>query len=201
MRSLTRKFCVTRKRYLKNHPLALCLGLISTLCSVAFAAPIKPHQALIDVNYVESDEAGKGQFYRMQLPVKEGVYVVGSRTQWESDENVEQVQKLVGGGFYWETLTGARMYLGYSKVDFSQGAIEEKDMTQYSLGWRGRTSREMEWVVEVNRTDFKTEGVDKEGYVAGLHYYLSDTFAITAETRRWREQDALFLGFRLTSGH
>ncbi len=178
----------------------LSMSLLGMLLTSGLAAQGLPHQAFLDVNYVDGDEVGTGQAFRLQLPIKEGVYVVGARTETETDQNLELIQKEIGGGFYWNTDTGNRMYLGYSKVDFSIGASAEQELTKYSLGWRSRTSREMEWIVELNQTDFPEVNMDKEGYVAGLHYYFSDTFAVTAEARKWREQDVLFFGFRFTSG-
>lgn len=178
----------------------LSLCVLGMLLTTGVAAKIKPHQAFLDVNYVDGDDAGTGQMFRLQLPIKEGVYVVGARTESETEQNIEFIQKELGGGFYWDTEAGNRMYLGYTKVDFNVGASAEQELTKYTLGWRSRTSQEMEWVVEVNQTNFPEAGMDKEGYVAGLHYYFSETFALTAEARKWREQDFLYFGFRFTSG-
>ena len=56
-------------------------GLISTA-----ASSTQPHQALIDLAYSEDDESElNGETFRIQLPIKQGVFLSGSKTEMDQD--------------------------------------------------------------------------------------------------------------------
>lgn len=177
-------------------------GLISTAASAT-----QPHQALIDLAYSEDDESElNGETFRIQLPIKQGVFLSGSKTEMDQDTDTASLfdtsysRRELGGGFHWQTSPDASMYLAYHKVDFEPAAGESDNLTKYSLGWRGRLSQSFELTLEYNQTDFSDSDIDRGGYVAGLHFYATPTFAITLESERWFEQDRLLLGVRFTSG-
>lgn len=184
------------------------LTIIFAAGLISFAAnATQPHQAIIDLAYSEEDESElNGETFRIQLPIKQGVFLSGSKTEMDQDVETTSLfdgsysKRELGGGFYWQTSPDASMYLAYHKVDFEPAAGESENLTKYSLGWRGRLSQRFELTLEYNQTDFTDSNIDKGGYTAGVHFYATPTFAITLDTERWFEQDRLLLGVRFTSG-
>ncbi len=162
----------------------------------------QPHQAYIDLSHSEIDERNtEGETFRLHLPFKQGLFITGSKTSFDGDviENDLEVKE-IGAGFFWPTSPDSIMYLGYSKIDFKVADLETEDLTRYAIGWRGRLVPWFELNVEYNQTDFANPEVDEGGYLVGAHFYLTDTFAFTAETRRWYDEDILTIGIRFTSG-
>ncbi|WP_144393590.1 hypothetical protein [Pleionea sediminis] len=162
----------------------------------------QPHMALIDVSYIEtSDDELSGEQFRLQLPVKQGLYVSYERTSLDGDvANSGYKAKSLGGGVFWGAAAGSSMYIGYKKVELDLPVFDDKDVTRYELGWRRRLTNQLELNLEYNQTGFDMEGVDEDGYQVGIHYYFSPTFAVTFTRDRWFEQDRTFLGVRFTSG-
>ncbi len=177
--------------------------LISALLLVAspFVIATQPHMAIIDLSYVKVDEPDlDGEQFKLQLPIKNGLYVSYDRLSLDGDTNDSGYSsKALGGGFFWGSAASSLMYLGYSKVELEAFELDD-EFTRYELGWRKRLSRQLEMNLEYNQTEFNLEGVDDVGYRVGFHYYMSPTFAITLDADRWFEQDRIFLGVRFTSG-
>lgn len=184
----------------------------SVVCSVSVAA-LQPHQAVIDVAYGQASEPEvAGEKFALRLPIKQGIFVIASRTKFEGDSAPEDDYKTkeFGGGFFWSTTATNSMYLSYTKIDLDFNTLSLKDNTQYAIGWRSRVSNQLEVLAEYNSTDLAGvdlvgtdyEGVEFEerGYKLGVHYYTSPEFAITLDWDNWLDQDRLFLGVRFTSG-
>ncbi|NVJ61294.1 MAG: hypothetical protein HWE27_12945 [Gammaproteobacteria bacterium] len=190
----------------------LSIGSTMLLLSVPSFAQ-QPHQAIIDVAYGQgSDPEVTGERYTLKLPVRKGLFVVVSKTNFAGDQASEDDYKTkeVGGGFFWSTTETNSMYLSYTKVDLEFNTLKIKDNTQYAIGWRSRFSRQLEILAEYNSTnldnadltgtDYEGAKLEEAGYKLGLHYYTSPTFAVTLDWDNWLDQDRLFLGVRFTSG-
>jgi|GEM_PF-6190508 len=178
---------------------ALCAVLI--LGSSAVSA-VKPHQSLLDFAYGEVDEySSKGERYRLQVPVKQGLYFIGAKTHFGSDDTAGDANaKELGAGIYWDTADNSSMYLGYSKVDYELSGVSLEEADRYSIGWRSRLTNNVELNLEVKTTDHNILNLEERGYRIGGYYYLSQTAAVYLELDNDLDQDQVFLGVRFTTG-
>jgi hypothetical protein len=171
---------------------------------ISYSAYAKqPHQAYWDFFKAEQDDvATDGDGYRLHLPVSKGLWLVTGKTELSGADaaNFFELEE-VGAGIDWSVSKSSSMYLGYSRMNFSYGLnIDNDEFKKYSLGWRARLVDSIEVNVEYNTTDFNDALIDGDGYNAGIHFYVTETFAITADLSRFYEQDMLMLGIRFTSG-
>ncbi|NVJ49976.1 MAG: hypothetical protein HWE13_02490 [Gammaproteobacteria bacterium] len=178
--------------------------VLASLCSaMASVYAVQPHQSLLDFAYGEMDEYNaKGERYRIQLPVKQGLYFLAAKTHFGSDDTAGDLNSQeIGGGIHWQTSDVSSMYLGYSKVDYELSGVALDEATRYAIGWRSRLSNEIEVNLEYKSTDHNLVDVDEAGYRVGAYYYMSQTAALYLELDNELEQDQVFFGVRFTTGH